>query len=204
MFPTLTAAQIARIAPLARERPFDVGEILWDQGEMHRPLQVVLAGEVEVLADRDRVLTVHRPGNFSGDIDLISDRPAATRARARVAGRVLELPAERVRSLVLTDSELSQVFLRAFALRRALIMTSSAGNIVLIGSRHSAGTLELQEFMTRNSQPFAYLDLDRDPGVQKTLDSFGSAWTTFRSSSAAAERTSSRSRRSKRSRRAWA
>ena len=173
MFPTLTAAQVARIAPLAHERSFTAGEILWEQGEMHRPLQVVLEGEVEVLADRDRVLTIHRPGNFSGDIDLISDRPAATRARARVAGRVLELPAERVRSLVLTDSELSQLFLRAFALRRALIMTNNAGNIVLIGSRHSAGTLELQEFMTRNSQPYAYLDLDRDPGVQKTLDSFG-------------------------------
>ena len=173
MFPTLTPAQISRIAPLARERSFAVGEILWEQGEMHRPLQVVVEGEVEVLADRDRVLTVHRPGNFSGDVDLISDRPASTRARARVAGRVLELPAERVRSLVLTDPELSQLFLRAFALRRALIMTSNAGNIVLIGSRHSAGTLELQEFMTRNSQPYAYLDLDHDPGVQKTLDSFG-------------------------------
>jgi thioredoxin reductase (NADPH) len=173
MFPTLSAAQVARIAPFARERSFAVGEILWEQGEMHRPLQVVVSGEIEVLADADRLLTVHRPGNFSGDVDLISDRPASTRARARVAGRVLELPAERVRSLVLTDPELSQVFLRAFALRRALIMTSNAGNIVLIGSRHSAGTLELQEFMTRNSQPYAYLDVDRDPGVQKTLDSFG-------------------------------
>jgi thioredoxin reductase (NADPH) len=173
MFPTLTAAQVARIAPLARERSFAAGEILWEQGGMHRPLHVVLSGEVEVLADGDRVLTVHRQGNFSGDVDLISDRPASTRARARVAGRVLELPAERVRSLVLMDPELSQLFLRAFALRRALIMTSNAGNIVLIGSRHSAGTLDLQEFLTRNSQPYAYLDVDRDPGVQKTLDSFG-------------------------------
>jgi thioredoxin reductase (NADPH) len=173
MFPTLTEAQIARIAPYARERAFAAGEILWEQGEMRRPLQVVLEGEIEVLADANRLLTVHRPGNFSGDIDLISDRPASTRARARVGGRVLELPAERVRSIVLTDPELSQLFLKAFAQRRALIMTNNAGNVVLIGSRHSAGTLELQEFLTRNSQPYAYLDVDRDPGVQKTLDSFG-------------------------------
>jgi thioredoxin reductase (NADPH) len=173
IFPTLTAAQIERIAPLARERSFAVGEILWEQGEMNRPLMVVLSGEIEVLSDRDTLITVHRQGNFSGDVDLISNRPAATRARARVAGRILDLPAERVRSLVLTDPELSQVFLRAFALRRTLIMSRSAGNVVLIGSRHSAGTLALQEFLTRNSQPYAYLDVDREAGVQRTLDSFG-------------------------------
>ncbi|HEY6148326.1 MAG TPA: cyclic nucleotide-binding domain-containing protein, partial [Thermoanaerobaculia bacterium] len=169
----MTAAQIARIAPLARERSFEAGEILWEQGGMNRPLMVVLEGEIEILSDRDTLVTVHRAGGFSGDVDLISDRPAVVRARARVAGRVLELPAERVRRLVQTDPELSQIFLRAFILRRTLLMTRSAGDVVLIGSRHSAGTLALQEFLTRNSQPYAYLDVDRDPEVQKTLDSFG-------------------------------
>jgi thioredoxin reductase (NADPH) len=172
-FPTLTAAQIERIASLGRERPFEVGEILWEQGEMNRPLLVVLAGEIEVLSDSETPVTVHRPGNFSGDIDMIADRPAVTRARARVAGRILAVPAERVRSLVQTDPELSQIFLRAFALRRTLIMTRGAGNVVLIGSRHSAGTLALQEFLTRNSQPYAYLDADRDASVQGTLEGFG-------------------------------
>ena len=173
IFPTLTAAQIGRISPLARERSFEAGEILWEQGEMHRPLMVVLEGEVEVLSDQDRVVTVHRAGGFSGDVDLIADRPAVVRARGRLAGRLLELPAERARSLVQTDPELSQIFLRAFVLRRSLLMTRNTGSIVLIGSRHSAGTLELQEFLTRNSQPFSYVDVDRETEVQNTLDSFG-------------------------------
>ena len=173
IFPTLTAAQIQRISPLARERSFEAGEILWEEGEMHRPLMVMLEGEAEVLTDHDRIVTVHRPGGFSGDVDLIADRPAVVRARARSAGRMLELPAERLRSLVQTDAELSQIFLRAFVLRRALLLSQGRGNVVLIGSRHSAGTLELQEFLTRNSQPFAYIDVDRENDVQKTLDSFG-------------------------------
>jgi thioredoxin reductase (NADPH) len=173
IFPILTAAQIERLTPLARERSFAAGEILWEAGERNRPLMVVLEGEIEVLSDQEKLITVHRRGNFSGDVDLISDHPAVTRARARGAGRILELPAQRVRSLVQTDPELSQIFLRAFALRRTLVMTRSAGSIVLIGSRHSAGTLTLQEFLTRNSQPYAYLDVDRDAVVQKTLDSFG-------------------------------
>ena len=43
-------------------------------------------------------------------------------------------------------------------------MTRNAGSIVLIGSRHSAGHAALQEFLTRNSQPYAYLDVDHDAG----------------------------------------
>ena len=173
IFPTLTAAQMARLAPLGRERSFQVDEILFEQGETGRPLMVVLDGEIEILSDHDSLVTVHRPGNFSGDIDLIAGHPAVVRARARRAGRILEVPAVRVRSLVQTDPELSQILLRAFILRRALLMTRNAGSIVLIGSRHLASTLNLQEFLTRNNQPYAYLDADHDPGMEATLDRFG-------------------------------
>jgi thioredoxin reductase (NADPH) len=173
IFPTLTAAQIGRLAALGRERTFAAGDILFEPGGTNRPLMVLLEGEIEILSDRDTVVTTHRPGNFSGDVDLIAGHPAVVRARARLAGRVLEVPAERVRSLVQTDPELSQIFLRAFILRRALLMTRNLGNVVLIGSRHSAGTLTLQEFLTRNNQPYAYLDADHDPGVQGSLEGFG-------------------------------
>jgi thioredoxin reductase (NADPH) len=173
MFPTLTTAQIGRLAALGRERAFAAGDILFEAGGTNRPLMVLLEGEIEILSDRNTVVTIHRPGNFSGDVDVIAGHPAVVRARGRLAGRVLEVPAERVRSLVQTDPELSQIFLRAFILRRALLMTQNLGNVVLIGSRHSASTLTLQEFLTRNSQPYAYLDADHDPGVQGTLEGFG-------------------------------
>src|SRR5262245_42138747 len=173
MYPVLTTAQIERISLLGRERPFEVGEILFEQGVTNRPLIVVLEGEIEILSGQQTLITVHRPGNFSGDVDLIAGQPAVVRARARLAGRILEVPAEQVRSLVVTDPELSQIFLRAFMLRRALLMTWSVGNVALIGSRHSIGTLTLQEFLARNSQPYAYLDADHDPGVQATLERFG-------------------------------
>jgi thioredoxin reductase (NADPH) len=173
IFPTLTAAQMERLAPIGSERPFEIGDILFEAGGTNRPLMIVLEGEIEILSDRDTLITVHHPGNFSGDVDVIAGHPAVVRARGRRAGRVLEVPAQRVRSLVLTDPELSQIFLRAFIFRRALLMTRSAGNIVLIGSRHSAGTLTLQEFLTRNNQPYAYLDADHDAGVQAMLEGFG-------------------------------
>jgi thioredoxin reductase (NADPH) len=172
-FPSLTAEQIARIAPFTRERDFGDGESLWEAGDRNRPLFVVLKGEVEVLSGADHMVTVHQPGAFTGDVDLLSGRPVVVRARARGDVRALELPASRLRSLVQTDAELSEIFLRAFMLRRVFLMAQGGRNVVLIGSRHCAGTLALQEFLTRNSQPYGYLDVERDAAVQETLDRFG-------------------------------
>jgi len=173
IFPTLTAAQIARIAPFAVERTFADGEPLWSQGDRNRPLFVVLAGEVVVFSGAGQLVTVHRPGGFSGDVDLLSGRPVVVGARARGDTRVLELAAERLRALVQTDAELSTQFLRAFMLRRLALMEQGFGSVVLIGSLHSAGTLALQEFLTRNNLPYSFVDVDRDPDVQKTLDGLG-------------------------------
>jgi thioredoxin reductase (NADPH) len=174
-FPTLTPGQIARIAPFAQERVFADGESLWEAGDRNRPLFVVLDGEVEILSGADHMVTVHDPGAFTGDVDLLSGRPVVVRARARGAVRVLELPSARLRSLVQTDAELSEILLRAFMLRRVLLMAQGGANIVLVGSRHSAGTLALQEFLTRNSQPYGYIDVERDAAVRDTLDRFGVA-----------------------------
>ena len=67
IFPTLTAEQIARIAALARERTVADGESLWEQGDRSLPLFVVVAGEIEILSGADRLVTVHRPGAFTGE-----------------------------------------------------------------------------------------------------------------------------------------
>jgi len=172
-FPTLSAEQIARIAPFARERDLADGESLWEAGDRNRPLFVIVRGEIEILSGADHVVTVHNAGAFTGDVDLLSGRPVVVRARARGATHLLELPPARLRSMIQTDSELSEIFLRAFMMRRLALMAQGGGNVVFIGSRHSAGTLALQEFLTRNSQPYGYIDVDGDTAVQETLDKFG-------------------------------
>jgi thioredoxin reductase (NADPH) len=173
IFPILTPEQVGRIAPIARERAFADGAIVWNQGDRDNPMFVVLGGAIAILSGADQLVTVHHPGNFSGDVDLVSGRPTVVKARARGATRVLELSRDHLRRLVQTDAELSEIVLRAFILRRIALMARGHGNAVLIGSRHSAGTLAIQEFLTRNNQPYSYLDVDLDRDVQTTLDSFG-------------------------------
>jgi thioredoxin reductase (NADPH) len=76
------------------------------------------------------------------------------------------------RALVARDAELSEIFMRAFILRRVSLINQGFGNVILLGSRHSAPTLRLREFLTRNGHPHTYVDLDTDATYQDLLDHF--------------------------------
>jgi len=173
LFPVLTDAQIGRVAPFARERRYADGERLWDWGDRRPSFFVVVEGGIAVVAAGDHVVTVHEPGQFSGDVDLLSGRPVVVRGRARGPTRVLEVVSERFRVLIQQDAGLGETLLRAFLMRRIALVAEGEGSAVLIGSRFSAGTLALREFLTRNNVPYAYLDVDRDADVGTTLDGFG-------------------------------
>jgi thioredoxin reductase (NADPH) len=86
---------------------------------------------------------------------------------------VLELDRSVLRTVVVGDSELSEKVMRAFILRRTGLIAESRGDVVLVGSRHSAGTLRVQEFLTRNGHPHQTIDVERDPEAQALLDHFG-------------------------------
>jgi thioredoxin reductase (NADPH) len=94
------------------------------------------------------------------------------RIRARTDGEVIELDREHLLPVVQTDSELGDILMRAFILRRVELIAQHIGDVVLVGSQHSAGTLRIKEFLVRNGYPHSYLDVDRDGGVQELLDHF--------------------------------
>jgi thioredoxin reductase (NADPH) len=103
---------------------------------------------------------------------MLSGRRALARARMAESGELLAVAPEALRKLVQSDVDLSDLLMRAFLLRRVDLIAKAYGDTVLIGSRHSAPTLRIREFLTRNGQPHAYLDVDKDPGVQALLDRF--------------------------------
>jgi thioredoxin reductase (NADPH) len=174
-FPTLSAAQINRIRALGTVRRVEKGEILFEPGETTIPFFVLLSGAMEIVQPSlsgERTVTTHGPGGFTGEMTMISGRRSLVRGRVTEPGDFLELGANELRSLVTRDAELSEIFMRAFILRRLQLVDRGLGNIVLMGSRHSAKTLELREFLTRNEHPYTYVDLDADRSSQELLDRF--------------------------------
>jgi len=175
LFPTLTAAQIARIEAHGAKRRVRPGEVLFEPGVHVAPFFVVTAGEIEIVrpsGDAETMVAVQGPGAFTGEANLLHGRPSFMRARANQAGEVIELTREQLLGLIQTDPEISNVLMRAFIYRRVELIAQGLGDVVLVGSTHSAATLRIKEFLTRNGHPFAYLDLDRDADVQQLLDRF--------------------------------
>ena len=175
IFPKLTSAQISRIAAHGHVRSVQSGEVLIEQGDKSVPFFVVITGEVEIVRPcgaHETLVTVHGSGEFTGEVNMLSGRRSLIRARAIKPCKVIELDHKQMLTLVQTDAELSDILMRAFILRRVELIAAGVGDIVLVGSAYSAGTLRIKEFLMRNGHPYSYIDLERDPDVQNLLDSF--------------------------------
>jgi thioredoxin reductase (NADPH) len=174
-FPKLTTDQIARLMPIGVRRRVAQGEIVYDQGDSHRSFFVILKGRLEVVnqtAAGEVPVTAAGEREFTGEVDMLSGRRSLVRARASVDSELLEIDQANLRRIVQTDAELSEIFLGAFVRRRAQLIARGAGGLVLIGSGHSADTLRLKEFLSRNGHPYVYLDVERDSEVQALLEHF--------------------------------
>jgi thioredoxin reductase (NADPH) len=175
-FPLLTESQAARIRDVGRVRQVAVGEILFEPGDINVPFYVLLTGKMEIVqldVDGERLIATHeQTGAFTGEMTMISNRGALVRGRVKEPGEFIELNSRDFLALVGRDAELNEIFMRAFILRRILLLSSGLGNVILLGSRHSSETLRLREFLSRNGHPHHYVDLDVDKGSQELLDRF--------------------------------
>jgi thioredoxin reductase (NADPH) len=175
MFPKLSPAQLDRLRALGRPRRFAAGEVVYERGLAKRAFYVLLEGRVEAVSPArvgEERITMHGAGEFLGELDMISGAHSLVQAKALDASAMLEIDLADLRRIVQTDTELSELFLRAFALRRAHLIANTLGGVVLIGSGHSADTLRLKAFLVRNGQPHVYMDVERDREVDALLEHF--------------------------------
>ncbi len=175
-FPALTAAQIARFRDAGRVRKVELGEILFEPGLTNAPFWVLLSGSLDIVMSDgiggERTAVTYHAGAFTGEMTTISNRAGMARGRISEAGEFIELNRQQLHDLLARDAELNEILMRAFILRRILMLSSGYGNVILMGSRHSQATLRLREFLTRNAHPHTYIDLDTDKGSQAMLDRF--------------------------------
>src|SRR6185369_9481201 len=175
MFPVLTSAQQARVLAHGQRRSVEHDEIVVELNQQITKVFVVVSGQLHVLHisnNQEHVVAVCNPGMFTGELNVLSGRRGLLRIRAVEKSELIEIDRETLQALIETDSELSDIFLRAYILRRLELVARGFGDIVLIGSSHSLDVLRIKEFLTRNYQPYSYIDLERDAEFQEVLDRF--------------------------------
>jgi thioredoxin reductase (NADPH) len=175
LFPKLGTEQLARARRAGVTRSVTKGDLLVEQGTSQPPLYIVEHGAVEVVrleSGSEQVVTLIGPGRFTGEANMLSHQQSLFRVRAAADGSVIEIGHDALHRIVTTDSELSELMMRAFILRRVALIARGQGSAVMLGSRHSADTFHLREFLSRNGQPYTYLDVDSDPAVGPLLERF--------------------------------
>lgn len=177
-FPRLSDEQVGLISQHGGRRRTQADEILFREGDRDYDFFVVLDGRVAVVAgygtDTERLIAVHGPGRFLGELSLLTGQAALFTAVVREPGEVLVVPVERLRELISQDSVLGDLILRAFLLRREMLIRLGAG-FMIVGSRYSPDTRRLREFCARNRIPHQWIDPESDQAVESLLREVGVA-----------------------------
>lgn len=176
MFPKFSGEQIQIVERYGERRSIGRGKHLFEIGNSETPFFVVLSGCLEVSQPSedgtDHVIVRHGPGEFTGEINLLSSRRSLVRGEMSEPGEVLELSRDAFRKMLGENADLSEILMRAFILRRTSLIQSEQGDVVILGSRHSADTLRLRQFLSRNGHPFRYVDVE-DAQATETLERLG-------------------------------
>ena len=171
-FPVLTPRQLEQLTARGHYRAVRAGEVLFREGDRGLGFFVVLEGAIEIVVhttEGEQQMTVHRPGQFTGDVDVLTGRSVVVMGRVLEDGRVLALDPEELRHAVDQIPDLGETLVKAFIMRRELLLGSGMVGVTIIGSRFSPESHRLRDFATRNLIPFKWLDLESDAQAEAIL-----------------------------------
>ncbi|TFV91876.1 cyclic nucleotide-binding domain-containing protein [Blastococcus sp. CT_GayMR20] len=177
-FPRLEDSQLQMLQAWGERRHVPHGEVLIAEGEPEDTFYVLFSGRVAVAeavgTPDQRVVRVHGPGRFLGDLGMLTGQPAYATTIVADPGEVLAIPAERLRAGAAASPAFGDLLLRALLLRRWLALGEGMG-FRIIGSRFSAESRQLREFAARNRLPHKFVDLETDPSAERLLRGLGLA-----------------------------
>ena len=174
-FPRLNEQQIETLAERGERRTTRAGEVLYAQGSQTDEFFVILSGTIAIVdrdGDEERIVRVHGPGRFLGELGVIEGQPAFTGAVVVEPGAVLAIPVSSLRELITSDPVLGDLILRAYLIRRSMLIGLGSG-FRIVGSCYSPDTKRLLEFAARNRLPHRLIDLDKDEQAENLLRRLG-------------------------------
>lgn len=171
--PVLDRAQLKILCKFGTEQEVAAGDVLFAEGDETYDLIAVLEGEMEIAIENhgrmeEPTVVSYGPGQFLGEIGLLTGQRAFLGAAARTDGRVVRVPVAGVRKIMAQVPVLSELILRTFLIRHASLTSKGIG-LTLIGSRYDADTRRILELLARNRLPSTWLDLETSPDAEATL-----------------------------------
>src|SRR5258708_5872409 len=166
-FPRLTSAELALVRRLPKPCDYADGDVVFRAGQPDIDLYVVESGQMEIRNRTDsRLIAVFEPGNFSGDIDMLTGRPVMGMGVVRGPTRLLCVPNGQLRSLINRVPSLGEKLIIAFTRRRELLSQMGGLGLRVFGPGRCRATSTVREFLYKNFVPFHWLDTETESGKQ--------------------------------------
>jgi thioredoxin reductase (NADPH) len=164
-YPVLDEGQQARLRRYGTTRRVTAGEILYSPASASSDLLVVLSGAVVVSNDAlgpSVELARHGPGQFAGELNMLTGQRPFLTARAATQGEVLALTSAQVREVLAHETDVADILLRALIARRRRHVSGATPGAAfeVIGTSHSRAALVLRRFLTRNTIAYQWVDVD--------------------------------------------
>jgi thioredoxin reductase (NADPH) len=165
-FPRLNDAELAALRPLAQLCDFADGQTIMRAGQADIDLFVVESGGMKVLnpSDDNKLIVIHRPGDFAGDIDMLTRRPIIVTFVAHGPTRLLRVPGAQLRQILTKIPALGEKLLIAFQERRRLLAEAGVLGLRVVGPGKCRDTMQVREFLFKNFVPFTWYESTAEQG----------------------------------------
>ena len=166
-FPAFSEAQLEIARKIGERVAFRPNEVLILQGQKDYPFFLIESGTVRIAeksAAGELEIATHGPGQFTGDVDMLTGRSAVISAIANETVEAIRLCSGKLRKLLNTAPEVSETLLEAFQLRRKLLEASDFVGVRLIGDYNKRETTRLREFFYKNHVPHTFYEATSKAG----------------------------------------
>jgi thioredoxin reductase (NADPH) len=158
----VTPAMMRRLKSYGATECVERGRLLFQQGERLVDFFIVVEGKLELYEQKGRasreVESIIGKLQFSGELDMLNDRPTLLNCRAVQATRVLRIGREAVRRLMRSELDIAELILTEWIIRRARLVDQRQGGIIVVGDGHAAETMRVERFLIGNGHPHQLID----------------------------------------------
>ncbi len=173
-FPHLTPRDLEQLRPFGTPCSYEDGQVVFSAGDDAVDLFIVESGAIEILnpAQDNRSVVTHSPGQFSGDIDLLTRRPPLVTGVARGRTQLTRILGGRIREVLNKVPHFGEILLAAAVERRRLLLETGAVGLKVVGPGKCRDTMLVREFLFKNFVPFIWHDSVSEEG-QRLMTSWG-------------------------------
>ncbi|MEU6753950.1 FAD-dependent oxidoreductase [Spirillospora sp. NPDC046719] len=155
--------QFTRAASYGVKRTVTAGDRLYDVGDASCDLVLCATATVASYStaaadEHAEPFLTYGPGGFAGELSLLTGQTRNLGVRVREPGTVYFIDQRSFRRLMAQQTDLGDIFLRAFVARRRLLRMGAEQSTRVVGDPRSRDGLALRVFLSRQGLPHLWLD----------------------------------------------